>query len=88
MNQCCFWYGADWLQHSLLGHVDEINNLQIERNIKNVGGSVVDENFFSSTGLRIGSLVCFDDQLYNSIKNEQPPWSMNAIGREILVVVF
>ena len=82
-----FWYGADWLQHSLLGHVDEINNLQIERNIKTL---VVQSwtKFFSSTGLRIGSLVCFDDQLYNSIKNEQPPWSMNAIGREYLLWSF
>ena len=64
-----------------VGHQEEVKELQIKRNIKVM---VVQSwtKFFSSTGLRIGSLVCFDNNLHERIKKEQPPWSMNAIARD------
>ena len=79
-----FWYGPDWINHSCLGHLDYIAKLAFERHIKVV---VIQSwtKIFSSTGLRIGSAVVFDDDLYNKVRELIPPWSLNAIGRDYIL---
>ncbi len=79
-----FWYGSDWKKHSFLGHPDYVSQLKNERNIKVI---VIQSwtKIFSSTGLRIGSAVIFDDVLRSRILELLPPWSLNAIGRDYLL---
>jgi histidinol-phosphate/aromatic aminotransferase/cobyric acid decarboxylase-like protein len=79
-----FWFGADWAKHSFTGHPEYVSQLKNERNIKVI---VIQSwtKIFSSTGLRIGSAVIFDDALRNRIAELLPPWSLNAIGRDYII---
>jgi histidinol-phosphate/aromatic aminotransferase/cobyric acid decarboxylase-like protein len=79
-----FWFGSDWNKHSFLGHPEYVSQLKNERNIKII---VIQSwtKIFSSTGLRIGSAVIFDDPLRNRIMELLPPWSLNAVGRDYLL---
>lgn len=78
-----FWYGQDWKQHSFLGHRDYVASLQNTRNIRTI---VVQSwtKIFACTGLRFGSLVVFDQELYNLLVQVQPPWSVNIIARDYI----
>jgi len=82
-----FWYGADWLDHSMLGHVEWVNGLERDRGVSVV---VIQSwtKFFSSTGLRIGSAVIFSDMLYETFNRMRTPWPMNALGRDYLIHSF
>jgi cytidyltransferase-like protein len=82
-----FWKGADWRNDSFTSHTEYIAELQKTRGIRVY---VVQSwtKFFSSTGLRIGSLVVFDNMMYSELSFQQPPWSMNAIGRAYLLHAF
>lgn len=80
-----FWYGSNWIQHSFLGHLDYVAQLKNEKNIMVV---VIQSwtKIFSSTGMRIGSAVIFDETFRSSIV--LPPWSLNAIGRDYIIHAF
>lgn len=82
-----FWHGPNWIQHSFLGHLDYVEQLIKERNIQLV---VIQSwtKIFSSTGLRIGSAVIFDDKVRVHIQELLPPWSLNAIGRDYIRYAF
>jgi histidinol-phosphate/aromatic aminotransferase/cobyric acid decarboxylase-like protein len=79
-----FWYGANWTEHSALGHADYIDELRSARNITVV---VIQSwtKIFSCTGLRVGSAVIFDEALRSAVANAMPPWSLNAIGRDYIL---
>ena len=82
-----FWYGLDWKKHSFLGHVDYIEKIKRERNINVV---VIQSwtKFFSSTGLRIGSAVIFNNELYEQVKDHIIPWSLNSIARDYIMYAW
>jgi len=78
-----FWYGPDWKSQSFLGHRDYIATLQNTRNIKTI---VVQSwtKIFACTGLRFGSLVVYDKELYSTLVQVQPPWSVNIVARDYI----
>jgi cytidyltransferase-like protein len=78
-----FWHGPDWKSHSFLGHRDYIATLQNTRNIKTI---IVQSwtKIFACTGLRFGSLVVYDQELYSTLVQVQPPWSVNIVARDYI----
>ena len=81
-----FWYGPDWMSHSFL-RSDYSERLRRERGIRVI---VVQSwtKIFDGCGLRMGSVVVFDDTQYHTMLANQPPWSLNAIAREYLIYAF
>ena len=82
-----FWHSPNWIQHSFIGHIDYVKQMNMERNIKII---VIQSwtKIFSSTGIRIGSAVIFDDIVRTHIQELLPPWSLNAIGRDYIMYAF
>lgn len=78
-----FWQGPEWKSHSFLSHQDYISNLQNTRNIRTI---IVQSwtKIFACTGLRFGSLVVYDNELYNTLTQVQPPWSNNIVARDYI----
>jgi histidinol-phosphate/aromatic aminotransferase/cobyric acid decarboxylase-like protein len=82
-----FWHGPTWTQHSFLGHTDYVKSLKNERNITVI---VIQSwtKIFSSTGMRIGSVVIFDDVFRSRINELMLPWSLNSFGRDYIIHAF
>ena len=78
-----FWYGTDWKSHSFVSHRDYIVNLLNTRNIKVI---VIQSwtKIYACTGLRFGSMVVFDDDFYSTLREIQPPWSVNIVARDYM----
>lgn len=79
-----FWYGSEWRQQSFTSHETYINNLQNTRNIKVI---IVQSwtKIFACTGLRFGSILIYDKELYNTIRTVQTPWSVNVFARDYIL---
>ena len=78
-----FWQGPDWKSHSFTNHKEETDRL-LRRNVRVI---VIQSwtKIFNCCGLRVGSLLTNDPDLYSELKSNQPPWSLNAIAREYLL---
>ena len=77
------WIGPQFREETLLSQYDYIKVLLKERNIK-VFIIHSYTKFFSCTGLRIGSVLCPDEETYKSILYYQNPWSNNILSLEYL----
>jgi histidinol-phosphate/aromatic aminotransferase/cobyric acid decarboxylase-like protein len=78
-----FWIGSNWLSHSFLSEKEYILNLKKNRNI-NVILIQSWTKIFSCTGLRFGSLVCFDEDLIKDFETYKTPWSANILAYHYL----
>ena len=77
------WQGSDFRKDSLLSQQLFINDLCIEKNIKIF---IIHSytKFYSCTGIRIGSIICPNEETYNKILHYQNPWSNNIMALEYL----
>jgi histidinol-phosphate/aromatic aminotransferase/cobyric acid decarboxylase-like protein len=81
-----FWHGPDWTAHSFTSHPEVIESLR-RRQVRVV---VIQSwtKIFNCCGLRVGSAMIHDSDLYQQVRLHQPPWSLNAIAREYLLHCF
>jgi cytidyltransferase-like protein len=79
-----FWYGEDWRYHSFTAYNKYIREL---KNTRNIQIAVVQSwtKIYACTGLRFGSLMVYDDELYTYLKTIQPPWSVNVFARDYII---
>ena len=75
----CFWNGPDWHSHTFLSEEDYIISLKKNKNI-NVILVQSWTKIFSCTGLRFGSIVCFDTDLIKQFEKFKTPWSANILS--------
>ncbi len=75
----CFWYGSDWYSQSFLSESNYIQSLKSNKNINII---LVQSwtKIFSCTGLRFGSVVCFDSELIKQFEKHKTPWSVNILS--------
>lgn len=74
-----FWLGPNWYEQSFLSEEKYINFLKDNRKI-NVILVQSWTKIFSCTGLRFGSIVCFDTDLINEFEKYKTPWSANILA--------
>jgi len=74
-----FWYGRDWHSQTFLSESNYILSLKQAKNI-NVVLVQSWTKIFSCTGLRFGSVVCFDDELIKQFEKFKIPWSANILS--------
>jgi len=79
----CFWYGKDWYSQSFLSESNYIQSLKTNKNI-NVILVQSWTKIFSCTGLRFGSVVCFDSNLIKQFEKYKTPWSANILSYQYL----
>lgn len=74
-----FWYGPDWHGQSFLSESNYIKSLKSNKNINMI---LVQSwtKIFSCTGLRFGSVVCFDLDLIKQFEKFKTPWSANILS--------
>ncbi len=74
-----FWYGPDWHSQSFLSESNYIGSLKANKNINMI---LVHSwtKIFSCTGLRFGSVVCFDSELIKQFEKFKTPWSANILS--------
>jgi histidinol-phosphate/aromatic aminotransferase/cobyric acid decarboxylase-like protein len=74
-----FWIGQDWYTYSFLSEENFILSLKQNKNINII---IVHSwtKIFSCTGLRFGSVVCFDSQLIKEFEQNKTPWSANILS--------
>ncbi len=75
----CFWYGPDWHSQCFLSEENFILSLKQNKNI-NVVMVQSWTKIFSCTGLRFGSIVCFDSELIVEFEKFKTPWSANILS--------
>jgi len=78
-----FWIGQNWYYHSFLSEIQYINQIKKDKNIDIV---LIQSwtKIFSCTGLRFGSLVCFDEDLIKDFEKYKTPWSANILAYHYL----
>ena len=74
-----FWYGPEWRLQSFLSEENFILSLKSNKNI-NVIMVQSWTKIFACTGLRFGSIVCFDPELINQFEKHKTPWSANILS--------
>ena len=74
-----FWYGPHWHSWTFLSEKNYILEL---KQLKNINMILVQSwtKIFSCTGLRFGSVVCFDTELINQFEKYKTPWSVNILS--------
>lgn len=74
-----FWYGQDWHSQTFLSEENYIVSLKANKNINMI---LVQSwtKIFSCTGLRFGSVVCFDTKLIKQFEQCKIPWSANILS--------
>lgn len=84
VDESMIFWNPNWRDDSFLYHRDYITNLNRTRNIKVI---IIQSwtKIFACTGLRIGSMVVYDKELYNLLKQIQPPWSVNIVARDYIM---
>ena len=77
------WLGKDFREDSLISQTEWIKNILEKRNIYIF---VIHSwtKFFCCTGIRIGSLICPNEELKNLILKYQIPWSCNILALKYL----
>eukprot|EP01084_Bolivina_argentea_P148327 259349_1 len=74
-----FWYGKHWRTQSLSSQYEWINKLHSTRNITlfiNFSWTKI----WKCCGIRIGSMIAFNEKCRKQIVRKQCPWSVNALG--------
>ncbi len=74
-----FWFGPDWRSQTFLSEENFILSLKQNKNI-NVIMVQSWTKIFSCTGLRFGSVVCFDSHLINEFEKYKTPWAANILS--------
>lgn len=77
------WYGKNWRSDSLISETKWIKYMADKYKIFIF---IIHSwtKFFSCTGLRIGSVICPNTQLYNNINNIKNPWNVNVLALEYI----
>lgn len=73
------WYGENWRNDSLLSQTDWIQDIM---DTHNICVYIIHSwtKIFSCTGIRYGSIICPSNNIYNTIKAAQVPWTVNILA--------
>lgn len=74
-----FWLGPEWYMNSFLSEKNYLLSLKTKKNI-NVIIVFSWTKIFSCTGLRFGSIVCYDELMIKEFEKYKTPWSANILS--------
>ena len=76
------WFGSNWREDSLVSQTEWIEELINKDTYIYIIHSWT--KFFSCTGLRYGSLICPNNEIYKKILSMKNPWSVNVLALKYL----
>ena len=72
------WYGENWRENSLISQTNWIHDMTEKKIYIYIIHSWT--KIFSCTGIRYGSLICPNQEIYNKLLNLKNPWSVNILA--------